>query len=57
MVLLVGCVLCHRNVQAFLLDVVLVGVQLTLGGTLYSHTKDRFGKSLQLDCLLPVRAA
>lgn len=40
--------------QALFLDFGLVGIQLILGGTMYSRTIPEFSEALQLDCLLKV---
>lgn len=42
--------------QALFLDFGLVGVQLILGGTMYSRTIPEFSEAFQLDCLLKVTA-
>lgn len=43
--------------QALLLDFFLAGIQLTLGGAMYSRTLPEYDESFQLDCLLKVQMA
>lgn len=42
--------------QALFLDFGVVGVQLILGGSMYSRTIPEFNEAFQLDCLLKVTA-